>query len=372
MMSMRAFARVAVLAALGMSGFYSASVKAADTTPPTKPTGLGATAVSSSQINLTWTASTDTGGSGLSGYKIERCQGSSCTSYSQIATATTTMYSDTGRAASTTYRYRVRAYDGAGNNSSYSSVKNATTQAPPDTQAPTTPTGLSATIVSESRIELSWGSSTDNVGVTEYLVERCEGVSCGAYAQFSSLSGTTLLDIDLSPSTSYSYRVRATDAAGNISGYSNIETAVTPAPPDFDPPTEPAAVSAAAVSSVRVDISWTAATDNVGVTNYLVERCPGTGCSSFAQVGTAAASPYSDSGLAAATAYSYRIRAADAAGNIGGYSGTASAFTWPSGNGVSYRYDAQGRLTSTIDSAGTVVQYTYDAAGHVTGIQSTP
>ncbi len=100
-----------------------------DSTAPTTPGSAAATAASASQINLTWTASTDTGGSGLAGYKIERCLGAGCTNFAQIATSTTTSYSSTGLTASTSYSFRVRAYDGSGNNSSYSNTGTATTQA---------------------------------------------------------------------------------------------------------------------------------------------------------------------------------------------------------------------------------------------------
>jgi chitodextrinase len=93
---------------------------ATNTTPPTVPTGLTATAVSSSQINLSWTASTDN--VGVTGYKVFRAG-------AQIGTSTTTTYSDGGLTASTTYSYTVSAYDAAGNNSAQSSSASATTQA---------------------------------------------------------------------------------------------------------------------------------------------------------------------------------------------------------------------------------------------------
>jgi hypothetical protein len=99
-----------------------------DTTPPSTPSNLSATAVSTSGINLSWTASTDS--VGVTGYRVERCTGSSCSNYSQISTPSGTSYSDTGLSANTTYRYRVRATDAAGNLSSYSSVVNGTTEAP--------------------------------------------------------------------------------------------------------------------------------------------------------------------------------------------------------------------------------------------------
>ena len=97
----------------------------ADTSPPSTPANLSASAVSSSQINLSWTASTDN--VGVAGYRVERCQGSACTNFTQVSNPTATSYSDTGLAANTTYSYRVRAGDAAGNLSSYSSVVIAAT-----------------------------------------------------------------------------------------------------------------------------------------------------------------------------------------------------------------------------------------------------
>ena len=100
-----------------------------DTTAPTTPGSAAATAASATQINLTWTASTDAGGAGLAGYKIERCQSAGCTNFAEVATSTTTSYSSTGLTASTSYSFRVRAYDGSANNSSYSNTSTETTQA---------------------------------------------------------------------------------------------------------------------------------------------------------------------------------------------------------------------------------------------------
>src|SRR5206468_6317552 len=71
----------------------------------------------------------------------------------------------------------------------------------------------------------------------------------------------------------------------------------------------------------------TASSDNVGVTNYLVERCQGSGCTTFAQVGTATTITYNDTGLPASTSYVYRVRATDAAGNLSDYSNTAGTAT---------------------------------------------
>src|SRR5258706_8746597 len=94
----------------------------------------------------------------------------------------------------------------------------------------------------------------------------------------------------------------------------------TPPPPpggDTTPPTAPTGLAALANGSFGATLSWTASTDNVGVTGYRVERCQGAGCASFVQVTTAAGAGFTDSGLTAATPYRYRARAADAAANVG-------------------------------------------------------
>jgi len=201
-----------------------------------------------------------------------------------------------------------------------------------DTQAPSAPTGLGATAISSSQINLAWTAATDNVGVTGYRVERCAGAGCSNFAQIATPNATSYSDTGLAAGASYSYRVRAADAAGNLGAYSNTATTATSAGGDTQPPTAPSGLGATAISSSQIDLAWTAANDNVGVTGYRVERCTPAGCSSFAQIATPTATSYSDTGLAAGTSYSYRVRAADAAGNLGGYSNTATAAT--SGGGT--------------------------------------
>lgn len=96
-----------------------------DVTAPSIPTGLTVTPVSSSQLNLSWTASTDN--VGVTGYQVDRCQGSGCASFVQIATSSLTSYSDVGLLVSTLYRYRVRAVDAVPNVSGNSSIAEGTT-----------------------------------------------------------------------------------------------------------------------------------------------------------------------------------------------------------------------------------------------------
>ncbi|PYS20039.1 MAG: hypothetical protein DMG11_30690, partial [Acidobacteria bacterium] len=140
-----------------------------------------------------------------------------------------------------------------------------TDQTSSDTTPPSAPTNLTATVVSSSQINLSWAGSTDNVGVTGYSIERCSGSACTNFTQISTPGGTSYFDNGLAANTPYRYRVRATDAAGNLSTYSSIASATTTTPPDSTPPTVSltAPVNGATVSGTTT-VSATAS-DNVGV-----------------------------------------------------------------------------------------------------------
>ena len=196
----------------------------------------------------------------------------------------------------------------------------------PDTTPPTSPTNLSATSPSQSSISVSWNPATDNIAVTGYIVERCQGTGCSNFTQVGTPTTSPFVDSGLTPNTFYNYHVRATDAAGNLSGWSNVVGATTQAP-DTTPPTAPASLSASVISSSNINLTWTASTDNVGVTNYKVERCIGASCTNFTQIGTPTATNYSDTGLSASTTYRYRVRATDGVGNNSTYSSPTQAIT---------------------------------------------
>jgi beta-lactamase superfamily II metal-dependent hydrolase len=95
--------------------------------------------------------------------------------------------------------------------------------------------------------------------------------------------------------------------------------------PDTEAPTAPGALVASAASSSAIDLSWSASTDNVGVTGYTVYRS--TNGSNFSQAGTSSTTGFSDMGLSGSTTYYYRVTAKDAAGNESPVSNTASATT---------------------------------------------
>ncbi len=205
---------------------FKAATGGGDTQAPTAPTNLSTTVMSSTQINLSWTASTDN--VGVTGYRVERCQDAGCSNFESVGTPTGTTFSNTGLNASTTYRYQVFALDAANNVSAASTMVSATTQASLDTDPPTTPGTASATAASSTQITVSWGISTDHVGVTQYLIERCQGLACLSFTQIATTTNLSYSNTALTPATNYAYRIRATDAAGNFSPYSNTVTAATP------------------------------------------------------------------------------------------------------------------------------------------------
>jgi chitodextrinase len=290
----------------GLSAAVSATTAALDTTPPTTPTGLSANAVSPSQINLNWSASTDN--DAVAAYRVYR-------DGVLVASVTTTSYQELSLSPSTTYTYNVDARDAAGNVSGLSAPFTESTPSTPDTTAPTVPTGLSASAVSSSQINLTWSASLDNVGVTGYRVFR------NSILVATVGSVTAYQDSGLSAATTYTYRIRALDAAGNVSVQSNTASATTQTVPDTIAPTVPTGLAATAISSSRIGLSWSPSTDNVSVTGYRVYRND----VFLATLGNV--TTYESVGLSAATLYSYRVDAIDAVGNASSPSAAASSTT---------------------------------------------
>ena len=136
-----------------------------------------------------------------------------------------------------------------------------------DTQPPSTPAGLVSPSQTSTSISLSWTPSTDNVGVTGYQVLRAPGTSGGTFTQVGTSTTNSFNNSGLTASTTFRYQVRATDAAGNVSAVSNTVTATTQGGGgDTQPPTAPTNLAAPSTTSSSVSLTWSASTDNVGVT----------------------------------------------------------------------------------------------------------
>ncbi len=334
------FADMAAQPATLQTGLVAATASTDATAPSSAITSPanGANLPQGSPVTITGTA-TDAGGGVVGGVEVSVDGGA-------------TWHPTDGRAswsytwtpsASGSVTIKSRAADDSGNLETPSAGIDVTVGTGGDTTPPTVPGSLTATATSATAIDLAWLASTDNVGVTGYEVERCAGAGCINFALVTTVTGTAYADSGLTASTTYRYRVRATDAAGNLSGYSPEATATTQAGADAQAPTVPGSLTATATSATTIDLSWPESTDNVGVTGYQVERCQGAGCSSFAAVTTVTGTAYADSGLTASTTYGFRVRATDAAGNLSGYSPeatiTTQAASQPVGLVAAYAFD---------------------------------
>ncbi len=274
---------------------------AADTTAPTTSI-LSASGTTTSGTNLSWTAATDN--IGVTGYNVYQ-------NGVLKTTTTATSLAVGGLTASTVYTFYVVAKDVAGNLSATSNTVTLTTLAPADITAPTTSI-LSTSGTTASGTNLSWTVATDNLGITGYNVYQ-NGVLK------TTTTATSLAVANLTASTSYSFNVKAKDAAGNLSAISNTANATTLAPADTTAPTT-SILSDSGTTDSGTSLSWTTATDNVGVSGYNVYQ-------NGVLKTTVTATSLIVSGLTAATAYSFYIMAKDAAGNFSSASNTMNVST---------------------------------------------
>ncbi|MGV8969806.1 MAG: endo alpha-1,4 polygalactosaminidase [Microbacteriaceae bacterium] len=214
-----------------------------------------------------------------------------------------------------------------------------------DTVAPSTPTSVASPGKSTTSVDLSWAASTDNVGVTGYEVfVNGSGTAIAASTTSATITGLTA-------NTAYSFTVKAKDAAGNRSAASNALSVTTNAAvvTDTIAPSVPASLTSGATTATSVDLSWAASTDNVGVTGYEV-FVNGSGTAIAASTTSATIT-----GLTANTAYSFTVKAKDAAGNRSAASNALSvttnaaaniAYTLPPANGK-WDYQIGGPYTPT-------------------------
>jgi len=322
------------VAALNISGASPQSTAVTATTPsagPATPTGVIATAASSSSITVTWTAAAE-----ATGYTIYG--GASPTSLVQIGTAAMTSFTHAGLTASTTYYYAVAAAN-ASAISARSTTVNATTQSGGG-QPPAAPTGVTATATSSTSITVSWTAVT---GATSYTVFG--GASPTSLSQIGTAATTTYSNTGLTAGTTYYYAVAAT----NVSGTSGQSTTASATTTQSVGPAAPTGVIAAAASSTSITVSWTAVT---GATSYTVYG--GTSSSSLSQIGTATAATYTNTGLTAATTYYYAVTVTTSSGTSA-RSTTVSAATQAAGPAIPTGVKAAAASSTSITVTWTAV-----------------
>jgi len=282
---------------------------------PLAPTSLSTTSVSSSKINLSWTAPINATISQVNGYKIEIDTGCFSTFSALVAntTNTSTTYSSTGLISGLCYQYKVSALNSVGP-STPSNVASATTWS-----VPSIPTNLNANAVSSSQINLSWLASSSSGGtpITGYKIQR---------------NGTTLVNDTGTTITNYAntglfashqqtYRVAAWNSVGLGPYTVNVTGTTNSPPPTLKVPNAPTALSVTALSNSSLKLSWTAPSDNGGtpITGYKIQR---NGTTLVNNTGSAQTN-YTNTGLFASHKQTYRVAAWNSVG-LGPYSNNST------------------------------------------------
>jgi fibronectin type 3 domain-containing protein len=188
-------------------------------TPPTLPPAptLDSATAGNANVDLAWSAPASNGGAAISGYKLYR--GTAIGGLTLLAVlGDVTEYSDTSAANGTTYSYEVSALNSVGEGPR--SNKLSATPQLADAMSPSKPASLKLAVAGTNQLSLEWPASTDNVGVVGYEILRGGGV-------VATVVETQYLDSGLTAGTSYTYQVRAFDAAGNRSSPSSSLNAKT-------------------------------------------------------------------------------------------------------------------------------------------------
>jgi chitodextrinase len=222
-----------------------------------------------------------------------------------------------------------------------------------DAQAPTAPTGLGATAVSRTRIDLSWTASIDDVGVTGYRVFR-DGTQVGSPA------GTAFSDTGLSPATAYSYAVKAIDAAGNLSAASAGATATTRA----DQVPVASAQSVATTQGVAKAITLVATDADGDALSYAIVAAPQHGTLS----GSGASRTYTPAGgYSGSDSFAFKANDGIADSNTATVGITVAALGAGTGLAATY-YDAMDLTGAAVQRTDPTVDFDWGAAAPASGI----
>ncbi|MCE7065985.1 fibronectin type III domain-containing protein [Dyadobacter sp. CY326] len=265
---------------------------------PKAPAALTATAVSATQINLTWTdnATNETG------FELERSlDGLKFVKIADVA-ANVKTFQNTGLAASTKYWFRILAKNTAAK-SAYSNIASATTLL----LAPVAPENLTATAVSISQINLTWADASNNE--SGFQLERSlDGKTFSKIADLAA-NAVTFQNTGLAPATDYFYRIRAINAAGN-SPYSDIVSAKTQ---NIPVPDRPENFTAVPIAPDLVQLRWSPVSANTK--EVIIERSAGD--NQYVQIGKVAANvlQFQDTDSLARIDHYYRIKAVNAGGS---------------------------------------------------------
>lgn len=313
-----------------VAAFRSGSIS---TTTPNAPGNLAASALSDSEISLTWSDNS----SNETGFRLERSADGRNWTEIAVTGSNTTSFTDTGLEESTTYQYRARAYNSNGN-SSYSNIGNATTKASGSSTSTCTP-NMPALTVKPSALYSKGGETikynislsnqdTSTCGVSTFTLTGDGGVAIGSYTMTPASSTSAVWSIT-APNTNGPYTRSVTaSAAGHASATKSATVTV-----DSTPPTAPGNLKASPFSN-RVLLSWTASTDSgSGLSKYVIKR-------NNIVIAATTNTQYTDK-PGPKGSFIYIVEAVDKVGNVNGSSVSVSANS--SKNKMSFSY---GQITS--------------------------
>ena len=283
------------------------------------PTDVTVTPVGDTQLDLNWTDKSDT----ENGTDIQRSTTGIGGTYTRLALlrgVDITSYSDTNVVVGQEYCYQIRAGENGQVLSPFSDAVCGIIEDNPPTEPPAAPSGLTATTVSDQRIDLSWSDNSNDE--TSFSVERALG-QAGAFSEIdvTGANVTTYEDTALTASTEYCYRVRASNSAGD-SGYTAEVCATTDAePPPTAPLGAPTDLAATSPDDSTVDLTWT---DNATEENGFEVQRSTTGIDgtyvSLAIIRAANTTSYTDNTVVAQTEYCYQVAAGRGPGDFGDFS----------------------------------------------------
>ena len=260
---------------------------------PTAPVvKLGNSATSGKPV-LTWNAVP-----GATSYKVYRATSKSGT-YSLLGTVTTTSYTNTGAKEGTTYYYKVKAANGAGE-SAYSNVVSGKVVVTPKPAAPVVKIGNSST---SGKPMLTWNAVS---GATSYKVYRATSQN-GTYSLLGTVTTTSYTNTGAKEGTTYYYKVKAVNGADE-SAYSNIVSGQ--AKVQAQKPSAPVVKIGNSASSGKPQLTWNAVS---GATSYKVYRATSQN-GTYSLLGTVTTTSYTNTGAKAGTTYWYKVKAVNSAG----------------------------------------------------------
>ncbi|NMC52520.1 MAG: hypothetical protein GYA48_02660 [Chloroflexi bacterium] len=260
-----------------------------DGAPPAVPTSVSGSALSRTSIQVTWADASNN----EAGFRVERAAIGSST-WAQIggAGSNQTSYTDANLTCSTSYRYRVKSYNGNGT-SAASAEKTLTTQS-----CIYPPSGLTATTLSATQIRLNWTDT--NTSETGYRVERApQGSSSWSAIGTTAANATSYTDSTLTCSSTYQYRVIGLDSVSESTPSSTVTVSSGLC--------APGSLSSAAISMQRIRLTWSDTNSLEG--NYRVERSPDGAAWTLLSDLPANSTQFEEAGLTCGTTYYYRVTA---------------------------------------------------------------